>query len=145
LSGDGSEPQAHMNPLLPDNILRCLSPADRRSLGRAGMTAAEAQARYAVRSERGEQRLFAAWLSSRGLPYVQPRPDRKSGIKPGWPDFSVHVGNRSIFIEMKVQGGKLSPEQVECIEALRREGFRCEVVYSAAEAITLTRKFFELV
>src|SRR6516165_4486691 len=124
--------------LLPDRVLRLMSPED-RALGKVGWTREECETRFATRSERGQQRLFATWLASRRMPYVQPRPDRKSGIKPGWPDFSVHAGNRSIFIEMKVQGGKLSPEQAECLELLRREGFRCEVCHSAAEAILVTK------
>jgi hypothetical protein len=61
-----------MNPtLLPDKILTKLSPEDRQSLGRFGMTASEAQAKYATGVERSEQKIFSMWLSQRGLYFIR--------------------------------------------------------------------------
>jgi hypothetical protein len=137
--------QAYMNPLLPDNILTKLSEADRRSLGRAGMTSAEAQAKYATGVERAEQKIFSMWLTQRGLYFIQARADRKSTIRVGHPDFSIFRDGRTLFLEMKCPHAQPTKEQIQCINELRTAGFEAEIVRSAASAIETTKRYFGLV
>jgi hypothetical protein len=121
-----------------------MSPADRLALGKAGWTADESLAKSEARTERAEQKIFSQWLNLNQVYYIQPRPDRKSGIKVGHPDFSIFRAGKALFIEMKAPGGRLSEEQKRCIGELVDQGFSVELAYSAGEAIIKTREFFEL-
>lgn len=70
--------------LLSDSVLRCMSEADRRTLGKAGMTAAEALAKQLLRTERQEQGLFRQWLDLNQVPYYSPRSDKRSTVAAGF-------------------------------------------------------------
>lgn len=56
---------------------------------------------------------------------------RAEGVKPGVPDYILPVargGNHGLAIELKrLQGGQVSGEQAQWIEALRQQGWRAEV------------------
>lgn len=72
---------------------------------------------------------------------MNPRMDKPSTIQPGHPDFSVFLkGGQTVFVEMKVPGGVLSPEQIGRIEELRRIGHKVAVCWSALEAIEFIRE-----
>lgn len=62
------------------------------------------------------------------------------GVKAGVPDLFLPVGRGNwfgLFIEMKRRkGGKLSPLQVDWIEALGRQGYKTVVCFGADAAIT---------
>ena len=68
---------------------------------------------------------------------------KRTGSVRGVPDLFLAYpkGNSSIiayaglFIEMKKEGGKLSPEQKDKIAKLTAVGYKCVVCYSAIEAI----------
>jgi hypothetical protein len=92
-----------MNPtILPDRVLRLMSPADRQQLGKAGMTIEECQARYALKTERAEQKLFASWLTQRVFYFIQARADRRSTIRAGHPDFTILHSGRTLLLELKM-------------------------------------------
>lgn len=128
-------------PLLPDHVLRLMSPGDRKELGKAGLLASECIEKAQARSERAEQKTFASWLGLRGLYYIQARTDKRSTIRVGHPDFSIFRAGRVLFVEMKGEGGRLSEEQEQCISELTSEGFQVVVAHSALEAILATRHF----
>ena len=108
------------------------------------MTSVEAQAKYAAGIERQDQKIFSAWLSQRGLYFIQARADRKSTIRIGHPDFSIFRDGRTLFLEMKCPHAQPSREQIQCLNALRSAGFEAEIVRSAASAIETTKRYFDL-
>ena len=66
-----------------------------------------------------------------------------SGLRPGLPDLLIMVSGKLLFIEMKrVKTGKVSQNQTEWIEALRKvENVIVEVCYGADEAIEVINKY----
>jgi VRR-NUC domain len=128
--------------LLPDHVLEKMSPADRKALGKGGVTASEAIAKAEAKSERAAQKLFASWLSLRSIYFITARPDKRSTIRIGHCDFSIFHAGKVLFVEMKGPRGRLSEEQEQCIGELLDKGFRVALAYSAVEAIQVTREFF---
>lgn len=61
------------------------------------------------------------------------RPSRIS--MPGYPDISLVVNSKAVFIEVKSAKGRLSPEQRECHDTLRRNGATVFVARSVDEVI----------
>jgi len=53
----------------------------------------------------------------------------------GYPDLSLVVKGRAVFIEVKSAKGKLSPDQVKCHETLRAHGALVYVVRGVDETI----------
>lgn len=91
-----------------------------------------------------EQRVFSRLLSQRAIQFINPRSDQKSTIYPGHPDFTIFLPNgKTLMIEMKVPGGKLSPPQIGRIAALRSIGHQVEVAWSADEAWKITTREYE--
>jgi hypothetical protein len=125
---------------LPEHVLRCLEPKDRRLLGKAGLTAKEATAVAQKRLEREEQRIFARELTRLELPFYWHRTDKRTGATLGVPDFIVGVGGATLWIEFKALGGTLSLEQTKFLIRLGRQRLALHVCRSAAEAIKLILK-----
>lgn len=80
---------------------------------------------------------FIKWLKAERIPYLNPRSDRESTIAEGHPDFTLLMGNRSLFLEFKTEKGKLRPEQVKRIAELERAGNTVHVVRDVGVAIEL--------
>jgi hypothetical protein len=95
--------------------------------------------------EREEQRQFANYCLLHGYSMIWHSTHKRSTGTVGAPDFSIWVNRKSLCIEFKRPGGKLSPDQ----EAWRRthEGQGCVyyVVYSALEAIQLCNEANRLI
>jgi len=65
---------------------------------------------------------------------------KKEGVKRGIPDIFLPCargGSHGLFIEMKAQDGRVSPEQASVHKLLREEGYAVIVCYSLESAITL--------
>lgn len=127
--------------LINPKLAALMSPADQEYYQKRGeLPDPKKSAKAIARNEREEQRVFSAWMHQERILFVNPRMDKESTIQPGHPDFSVFLnGGRTIFIEMKVEGGKLSPEQTGRLAQLREAGYLAEVCWSADEAIKLVR------
>lgn len=97
--------------LLPDKVLRLLSPADRRSLGKAGLTAEEAVLAGRVKVERDLQNLIESYFRLRGVFAIRSRMDKKTTTPVGTPDFMLALDGEAIAIEAKLPGEELTPEQ----------------------------------
>lgn len=72
---------------------------------------------------------------------------KRMGVKRGFPDLFFYMplkGYAGLFIEMKSKKGKLSPEQRDVLEQLRKCGYRAEVAYGCQEAIDITKDYFGL-
>lgn len=113
--------------LLPDNILRCISPSDRQALGRAGLTAEEARQHATLRIERGDHNGFINYCNLRGILFVHASPVRRSTIRVGWPDFSLFHSGGVLFLEFKVRPNTLTTDQAEVRRELETAGFRYHV------------------
>jgi hypothetical protein len=73
------------------------------------------------------------WLTEAQVPYIYHRPDRRSGIHKGHPDFTILWMRKQIIIECKTPSGKLSQDQVARIDFLRRAGNVVEIVRNLSE------------
>ena len=62
---------------------------------------------------------------------------KKLGVRPGWPDLEFMFKGQGFFIELKLPGGRLSANQLECHREL--SDARCPVVecFSLDEVIKL--------
>jgi hypothetical protein len=97
--------------VLPEKVLRLLSPADRRSLGKAGLTADEALQAARVKSERDLQNLIETYFNLRGVVAIRSRMDKATTTPKGTPDFMLALRGRAVVIEAKLPGEELTPEQ----------------------------------
>lgn len=127
---------------IPERVRRLMSPADQKALGHDPGAAAQA---LALR-ETKEQKLFNAWLNikmrERALYCVNPRSDKATTIKVGHPDYTIFLpGARMLLLEMKMDGGVLSKDQIGCIELLTDLGFIVEIPHSHSAAVDLVRKY----
>lgn len=62
---------------------------------------------------------------------------KKAGMKKGYPDIFLPVqrkGYAGLYIELKVKGGYVRPEQKAWLKRLKEEGYYCTVCYTALEA-----------
>jgi hypothetical protein len=125
--------------LLPDKILRLLSSADRRSLGKAGLTAEEAFDAARVKSERDLQNLIESYLNLRGIVAIRSRMDKKTTTPAGTPDFLLALAGRAVALEAKLPGELLTKDQQAMKDkmSLPPNGWRWITVYSLDDVKTL--------
>jgi hypothetical protein len=101
----------------------------------AAALASPAQERWQDGEEKKLNELVCLDLRRRGAYVLVSRTDQKPTIRRGHPDLTVmHLG-RSVCIELKARGGRLSEHQRECIADLERAGVPVLVSYSFAESI----------
>jgi hypothetical protein len=124
------------------DMLRLMGPEDRARYSPAGLpapapvTPPPAKNRT-TRAERIHQGTFANHCLRKGYAFTWHRTDKPSTASPGTPDFIVGVRARTFWIEFKLPGEKLSPDQADFRNRLAAQGIALEVVYSDAEAIAL--------
>jgi hypothetical protein len=131
---------------IPDHWLPLMSKRDRDAYAEGRLTAAEATHSYLKKREIQEQKIFNSWLNrqlaERKLYTINPRSDKASTIRRGHPDYTIFLPNaRVLLLEMKVQDGILSADQIQCIGLLAELGYEVEIPHSAAQAINIVRKF----
>jgi hypothetical protein len=131
--------------MINPNLAKLMNPADQEYYRKRGeLPDPKKQARALQRNERGEQRVFSRLLHQRKIPFVNPRPDQKSTIAEGHPDYTIFLPHgRLLMLEMKVPGGRLSPQQIARIEELRAIGHRVEIAWSADAAWKITLAEYE--
>lgn len=121
--------------ILPENILRLMSPKDRAALGKAGVSKAEAEARFIARNERQLQRLIAKELNRREIWFHRAAMHKKTTGTLGTPDFLFALNGAACAIEVKFAAGRLRSDQEQAIEQMTSNGWRCAVVYTFQEFI----------
>jgi len=123
--------------VVPEKWLRLMSRADRRALGKAGLTAAECAARIEARTERALQGQIVALLRLRGIEALWHRTDRRSAATVGWPDITFAVrgrgGVRACAWEVKLNG-RLTREQSDLARRLVDNGWDWRLIRSVEEA-----------
>jgi hypothetical protein len=114
--------------ILPEKTLRMVCAEDRKKMGRAGVTSAEAQAKFEAKSERQMHKDIIGLLNNRGIYFVHSRMDKRTTNAVGTLDFYLCVKGRFIALECKAMNGKLSPEQEKVIDHLIRNGATVVIV-----------------
>lgn len=127
--------------VLPDNVLRRLDPSVRKSLGKAGVTAQEAQDKLGEKLERDLQRQIASMLTLHGIEFCSPRMDRRTRIKKSWPDFTFAVNGMACAFEAKRPGEKATQDQSEMHDRMRKNGWRVVVVTSVEQVRNLLNQW----
>lgn len=106
-------------------------------------------------SETAEQSTVVEWCDLLHIPIVHiPNEGKRSvsyaarmkrmGLRSGFPDLLVPLargGYHGLFIEMKYDKGRTSPEQDNWLSLLSAEGYACAVCYNAAEAIKIIENY----
>lgn len=120
-------------------------PKEERPRGAAGMLPEEAeQAGEAKMEVRDLHEPFKQWLDLHGIYYIYARPDKKSGIREGAPDFHIIHGGKACCIEFKRPGGHLSEKQHECRKEIEASGTPYRLAYSFAAAVEFVKFTFEI-
>lgn len=126
--------------VLPDNVLRCLPPDIRKGLGKAGVTAEEAEAIIAAKGEKFLQSTISNYLRLHGVPFLWNRMDRKHTGVVGTPDFVCFVNGKLLLWEVKTPTGKVSPEQIKFHDELKKQGFEVSIIRTFEEAANQLKK-----
>ena len=121
---------------LTDKQRSLMSAADRRRLGKAGMTREESEAKFAHDAEREMHSKFSSYCGLHGILFEHENPTKRSTSRPGWPDFRLFAqGCRFMAVEFKCRPNGLTGEQEAIRAELEARGFRYVIVYSLVEAI----------
>ena len=128
------------NGVLPDCVLRKMRPEDRKALGKAGVTLAEAAAKQEAKREREIHEQIENWLRQREITYRHDRMDKPTTGTIGWPDFTFAVKGRAVALEVKMPGAQPSDDQIKCMSGLVRDGWFVRVVYSLADVLNAVRE-----
>lgn len=127
---------------LSEAQLSLISEADRAKLG---ISPAAAEEKIIPRQkishgERKEHATVMAWIRRNRLKVVHASTIRKvKDLEPGWPDFTLIHGGRSLLVEMKVDGGESSPDQVRIHAEFEAQGDEVYITWSADQTIRLMR------
>ena len=129
-----------MNPvILPDNILKRMSAADRKLMGKAGITADEAALKCVARSERDLQRIVIAWLRHRGYTVIVSAMHMATSNNVGTPDLLLAVKGRALAIECKMPGCSPTEDQLKMMQAMRLDGWVTIVIQHLEQVVSVIR------
>lgn len=120
---------------LPDRVLDKIDARERKPLGRAGRTSAEARAGAADKSEKAAQATFWNFTQLKGITVDPSAMHKKTTRRKGMADFPCYYKGRVLFLEFKQPGGKLSAAQEEFRDEIESQGFPYRIAYSASQAI----------
>lgn len=123
------------------NILKCMRPEDRATMGSHNQLPEETASKNAYKLEKELQEQCAAHLRRHEIPFFRQRMDRKTTGTVGWPDFTIPVNGRTLYMECKTWDGSLSAEQQTLSSAFLRHGHTIFVVRSYDQFLVLLRDF----
>jgi hypothetical protein len=136
--------------MLTEAQLRLIPEADRKPLGKLGLTKAEALRQETFKLERKIHDEFSGFCQRNQITIWHSNPVRKSSIRPGLPDFLCWKSGRAIAIEFKVAPNKLTTEQEIVfteLKANKNPAYVCEEDQEGAayrQATALLRIYFNL-
>lgn len=125
---------------LNDKQKGLMNDQDRKQFGKAGMTGAEAQTRYANGEENKLHKVVKSYLDIYRIYYECEPFGRRTAVKAGRPDFRLCYKGRFIGIELKTVAGVVSKEQVDTMDQIRAGGGIAAVCYSLQDVISVLRK-----
>lgn len=121
-------------PAVPsEGLLQALPPEERNRLGRAGMTKAEAQEKYAAGQEKKLKGLVVNELLRRGAWIFDQPMSKKTRGRPGVPDIIGCYRGYFFAVELKVTGGTMTEDQAREAVAIRKASGRFVLAYSLAD------------
>jgi hypothetical protein len=129
-----------MTQILPESFLKCLSKKDRESLGKAGLTAAEAANKGQTRLERELQSEIVQYLHLHGITVLWFRTDKRTRATIGWVDLTFCKDGVPWGIEAKTDAGRVRAEQYETMRKMTVDGWQCAIVRSFKEFHNLVFK-----
>ena len=115
--------------VLGDGFLKSLPEAERKRLGRAGITAEEAMRTYKRGKEKDLQKDVIKYCDLHQIYWENDRMDKKTSGKVGRPDFRICYKGCWVGAECKAEGGLLSSAQAFEAARLRKSGGRFVVVF----------------
>jgi hypothetical protein len=125
--------QANRTRPISENILRCMSPEQRKKYGQ--MTSQEAQDKWCKDTEK-QMHIDVRRECLRQRIYVIEAPmHKKSTLPKGHPDLTLLKDGHNMLLELKV-ATRLSTDQIDRIAELEQCGNPTVVAKSLAEAIT---------
>lgn len=137
--------------VIPENILKFMSPEDRRKHGQK--TAAEVLAQGEAKSEKMLQKQIVALLRLKGIEVNVSAMHKRTTHRVGWPDLtfavrvkagteSSHWTSYACAWEVKMPQGKLTPEQEKIATALSRppNHWRHRVIRNVDQALAELRE-----
>jgi hypothetical protein len=128
-----NRPKANQTRPLSENILRCMSPEQRKKYGQ--MTSLEAQEKWARETER-QMHVDVRRECLRQRIYVMEAPMHKRSTFPkGHPDLTLLKNGYHMLLELKTEHGRLSSDQIDRIGELEDCGNTTVVANSLKEAI----------
>lgn len=86
---------------------------------------------------------FCKWLDMMGMTYGHDRTDKRTSTIKGEPDFRIYHAGRVLLIEIKVMGGKLSPDQEKRHVCLRVNGCPVLTLYSLQDCVDAVKAWLE--
>jgi hypothetical protein len=119
--------------VLSEGLLQALPPEERKRLGRAGMTKAEAQAKFAAGQEKELKDNVVNELNRRGAWIFDQPMSKKTRGRPGVPDIIGCYRGYFFAVELKAAGGTLRQEQAQEAVAIRKANGRFVLAYSLAD------------
>lgn len=123
-------------PAVPsEGFLQALPEEERKRLGRAGITAAEAMATYKAGQEKELQKDVIRYLDYHQIYWNNDRMDKKTSGKPGRADFRICYKGRWVSAECKAETGTLSSAQAMDAARLRKSGGRFVLVFCLRDLI----------
>jgi hypothetical protein len=123
-------------PAVPsEGLLQALPPEERKRLGRAGMTRAEAQAKYAAGQEKDLKRDVVNEIYRRGGWVFEQPMSKKTRGRPGIPDLIICYRSYFLAVELKAAGGTMSQEQAQEAVGIRKASGRFVLAYSVNDVI----------
>lgn len=128
------------SPILPDAVLRRMSPEDRKKLRKAGVTAEEAQASFVAKNERELQGQIGSMLHRRGIWYDWDTTHRRRVGTLGTPDFLFCYLGKAVAWEVKFAKGKLRPEQESARQVMLSNGWHWSEIRSYQDALDALRE-----
>jgi hypothetical protein len=129
--------------LIPESLLKLMSPADRRQFGRAGWSMADVQERVDLRLERKEHNIVTAWCRRHEIPCVHSATHKRPTNNIGLPDFIILYANHALPGEMKIGRRKLSESQQRMVAELRAARTDVQIWPSATAAIQAIQAWLE--
>lgn len=112
-----------------------------------------------IPTEQQEQIKLAAWLRKMGIKFtasanggsrnlIEAVKFKRMGVSAGFPDIEIPLPSGShhgLYIELKrVNGSKVSKEQVEWLEYLRNQGYYADIAYGFEEAKAMVLHYLSL-